>query len=220
MREDQVACAAIKTIGIGEIFADRVIGKMASAGENALLNNPRIRTHLQHFQIVIGFENQAVGITQMNFYQFRKIAEVRDDGHLDAFGAESEADRIGSVMRNRERVDVYIADSEMSAGVNRFNAAQALFQTIGQHALQRSESLFGDEERSFVQAEHLWKAVAVIGMLVSDENSVDLIESNFAGGQSGEGFSFAKSAINEEAGARSFEQRDVAGTSGSQDGYT
>jgi hypothetical protein len=107
----------------------------------------------------------------------------------------------------------------MSAGMDRFNAAQALFQTIGQHTLQRTEGLFGNVERSFVQAEHLWKAVAVVGMLVGDENSVDLIESNFAGGQSGEGFSFAKSAIHEEAGARSFEQRDVAGTSGSQDGY-
>ena len=219
MAEHQVARAAIKTIGIGEIFADRVIGKMPSAGENALLNNPRIRTHLQHFQIVIGFENQAVGIAQVNFYQFRKIAEVRDDGHFDAGGAKSEADRIGSVMRNRERVYVYIADSEMSAGMNRFNAAQALFQTIGQHTLQRVESLFGDVERSFVQAQHLRKAVAVIGMFVGDENSVDLIESNFAGGQPGKSFAFAKSAINEEAGARSFEQRDVAGTSGSQDGY-
>jgi hypothetical protein len=46
MAQHQVARAAIKTIGIGEIFADRVIGKMAGAGENALLNNPRIRTHL------------------------------------------------------------------------------------------------------------------------------------------------------------------------------
>ena len=59
----------------------------------------------------------------------------------------------------------------------------------------------------------------MVGMFVSDENSVDLIESNFAGGQPGKSFAFAKSAIHEEAGARSFEQRDVAGTSGSQDGY-
>jgi hypothetical protein len=46
-----------------------------------------------------------------------------------------------------------------------------------------------------------------------------LIEGNFAGGQPGKSFAFAKSAINEEAGARSFEQRDVARTSGSQNGY-
>jgi len=219
MAQHQVARAAIKTIGIGEIFADRVIGKMASAGENALLNNPGIRTHLQHFQIVIGFENQAVGIAQMNFYQFWKVAEVRDDGHLDAFGAESEAHRIGGVMRNRERVYVYIADGEMSAGMNRFNAAQALFQTIGQHAFQGIEGLFGDVERSLVQAQHLRKAVAVIGMFVGDQNSVELIDRNVAGSEARQRFAFAKSAINEEAGTRSFQQRDVAGTSGSQDGY-
>jgi hypothetical protein len=79
--------------------------------------------------------------------------------------------------------------------------------------------LFGDVERGLVQAEHLRKAVAVVGMFVGDENSVDLIESNFAGGQPGKSFALAKSAINEEAGALSFEQRDVARTSGSQDGY-
>jgi len=122
-------------------------------------------------------------------------------------------------MRNREGVYVYIADGEMSAGMDGFNAAQTLFQTIGQRTFQCIEGLFGDVERSLVQAEHLRKAVAVVGMFVGDENSVDLIESNFARGQSGESFAFAESAIHEEAGARSFEQRDVAGTSGSQDGY-
>ena len=217
--QHQVARAAIKTIGIGEIFANRVIGKMASAGENALLNNPGIRPHLQHFQIVIGFQNQAVGIAQMNFYQFWKVAEVRDDGHLDAFGAESEANRVGSVMRNRERVYVYIADSEMLAGMHGFDATQTFFQAIGKNTLQRIESWFGNVKRGFIETQHLRQAVAVIGMFVGDENSVDSVESSFAGGQSGESFAFAKSAINEEAGARSFEQRDVAGTAGSQDGY-
>jgi hypothetical protein len=56
-------------------------------------------------------------------------------------------------------------------------------------------------------------------MFVGDENSVQLIDRNVAGSEARQRFAFAKSAINEEAGARSFEQRDVAGTSGSQDGY-
>lgn len=219
MAQHQVARAAIKTIAIGEIFADRVIGKMASAGENALLHNPGIRTHLQHFQIVIGFQNQAVGIAQMNFYQFWKVAEVGDDGHLDAFGAESEANWIGGIVRNGEGMHVNIPDSEMLAGMHGFDATQTFFQAIGKNPLQRIESWFGNVKRGFIETQHLRQAVAVIGMFVGDENSVDLIESNFAGGQSGEGLALAKAAINEEAGARSFEQRDVAGTSGSQDGY-
>jgi hypothetical protein len=56
-------------------------------------------------------------------------------------------------------------------------------------------------------------------MFVGDENSVELIDRNVAGSEARQRFAFAKSAINEEAGTRSFQQRDVAGTSGSQDGY-
>jgi len=107
----------------------------------------------------------------------------------------------------------------MLAGMHGFDATQTLFQAIGKNTLQRIESWFGNVKRGFIETQHLRQAVAVIGMFVGDENSVDLIESNFAGGQSGESLALAKAAINEEAGARSFEQRDVAGTSGSQDGY-
>jgi hypothetical protein len=53
---------------------------------------------------------------------------------------------------------------------------------------------------------------------VGDENSVELIESNIAGSEAGERFAFAESAIDEEAGALRFEQRNVARTAGSQNG--
>jgi hypothetical protein len=55
-------------------------------------------------------------------------------------------------------------------------------------------------------------------MFVGDENSVELIDRDVAGSQTGEGFAFAESAIDKEAGALRFKQRNVARTAGSQNG--
>jgi len=43
MREDKIASDGVETFRIGEIFADGMIGKMAGAAKNALLDDPRIR---------------------------------------------------------------------------------------------------------------------------------------------------------------------------------
>lgn len=218
VRENQIARAAIEAFGIGQIFADRVIRKMPGAGKHALLDNPRIRTHLQHFQIVIRFQYQTIGIAQMNFYQFRQVAEIGDDGHLRAVRAEGEAHRIGSIVGNRERVDINIANREMLSGVDGFDAAQAFFEAIGKRALQRIERWFGDVERRFPQAEHLRQAIAMIGVFVGNENAVELLESDAHGSEARKGFALAETAIDEEAGVLGFEQGDVARTAGSQDG--
>ena len=58
----------------------------------------------------------------MHFDQLRHVAEVGDDGHLQAISAKREADRIGGIVRNRERVDINIANREVLAGMNRFDA--------------------------------------------------------------------------------------------------
>jgi hypothetical protein len=55
-------------------------------------------------------------------------------------------------------------------------------------------------------------------MFMGDEDSIQLIESNVAGSETSQGFAFAESAIDEEAGALRFKQRDVARTAGSQNG--
>jgi hypothetical protein len=55
-------------------------------------------------------------------------------------------------------------------------------------------------------------------MFVGDKNSVELINRNVAGGEAGQRFAFAEAAIDEEAGALRFEQRNVSRTAGSQNG--
>ena len=53
VREDEVARRGVKALWISEVLADRVVREMASAAQYSLLNNPWIRTRLEHVRIVI-----------------------------------------------------------------------------------------------------------------------------------------------------------------------
>jgi len=44
--EDEVAGAGVKAVGIGEIFADGMIGEVTGAAEYALFHGPRVRANL------------------------------------------------------------------------------------------------------------------------------------------------------------------------------
>ena len=55
VREHEITDAGIEALGIGEKFADGVIGEVPGAGEDALLDDPGIRADLEHVEIVIGF---------------------------------------------------------------------------------------------------------------------------------------------------------------------
>ena len=93
-----------------------------------------------------------------------------------------------------------IADAEALAGVNRFHATEALAQGIRECAIQSVHRRLSDVKRRFPQAKHLRQAVAMVGMLVGDQNAVDTIEVLFNGGESGESVALAESGVDEEAG--------------------
>ena len=66
--EDEIAREGVEAVGVAKVFADGVIRKMAGAAEDALLDDPGIRADFEHVEIVIGFENQAIGATEMDFH--------------------------------------------------------------------------------------------------------------------------------------------------------
>ncbi len=210
----------IEAVGIREVFADGVIGKMASAGKNALLDDPGIRTDLEHVEVVIGFEDEAIGFAEVDFDEFRHVAEVGADGHLGAVGAKGETDGIDGIVRDSEGVDVNVADAKALARLNGFNAAEALAESLGENALKNAHSGLGDEERSLPETENLRKPVAVIGVFVSDEDSVEVIEVAFDGGETSERFAFTKASVNEDAGMFGFEQGKIARAARRKNGDT
>ncbi len=204
--EDEIAHAGIETFGVGEKFADGVIGKMAGAGKHALLDDPGIGADLEHVEIVIGFEDEAIGLAEMHSHVIGEVAKIGADGDFGAVGAEGEADGIGSVVGDGEGVDVNVADGEGLSSLNGFDATETLAEGVGKDALERAHGGFGDVERSFPETEDLREAVAVVGVFVSDEDGVESVNVAFDGGETCEGFTFSEAGVNEDAGAFGFEQ--------------
>jgi len=138
VREDNVACASIEDFRIGEKITDHGVGEVAGAAHHALFNVPGIGTDLEHFEIVIGFQDQEVGFAQVLFNELGKVAEIGDDGDFRAVGAESVADGIDRVVRDGEGIDLDVADLETLAGANVLEAIDGgflagLFGIFGVH---------------------------------------------------------------------------------------
>jgi hypothetical protein len=212
--EDEVAGVGVKAFGVGEIFTDGVIGEVASAAEHALFYGPGVGSDLEHVKIVIGFEDHAIGFAEMDFHEFGHVAEIGNDSHFRAVGAEREANGVGGVVGDGEGVDVDVANCEVLAGVNGFNAVEALGESFRKNLLEGAEGGLGDVERSFPEAEGLRQAVAMIGVFVGDEDAVEMVDGALDGGEAGESFALAEAGVNEDAGAFRFEQGDVARAAG------
>ena len=201
-----MADAGIEALGIGKEFADGVIRKMAGAGEDALLDDPWVWADLEHVEIVIGFEDEAIGLAEMDSYVVWKVAEISADGDFGAVGAEGEAYGVGGVVRDGKGMDVDVADGEALASLDGFHAAEALAKGVREDALQGFHRGLGDIERRLPEAEDLRKAVAVVGVLVGDEDRVEAVDITPNGSEAGEGFAFSEAGVNEDTGGFGFEQ--------------
>src|SRR6266446_6946449 len=200
MREDEIAGAGVEAFWVREKLADGVIRKMAGAAEDALLDDPGIRADLEHVEIVIGFQHQAIGVAQMHFDQRGHIPEVGDEGKLAAVGSESEGDGVGGIVRDSESVNVNVADRKTLAGLNRFEASEPLPESVRKNAAHRVHGGLGDGKRRLPHTKHLREAIAMVGMLVGDEDAVEMIDALLDGGKPGEGFALAETAVDEQPG--------------------
>jgi hypothetical protein len=194
-----MADAGIETLGIGEEFTDGVIGEMAGAGEDALLNDPWIRADLEHVEVVIGFEDEAIGLAEMDSDVVWKVAKIGADGDFSAVGAEGESNRVGRVVWDCKCVDVDVADGEALASLDGFDATEALAKGVGKDALERFHGGLGDVERRFPEAEDLRQAVTVVGVFVGDEDRVEAVDAAFDGGEASKGFALSEAGVNEDA---------------------
>ena len=210
MRQNEIAGAGIEAIGISEVFAYCVIGEVAGAREDALLNDPRIWTHFKHVQVVIGLQDNAIAIPKVDLNVIWHVAKIRDNGHFCAVGAEREGDGIGGVVRDLEGVNINVTDDETLAGLNRFERAEALSKRVRKRAAKRVHRAFRDVKRRLPKAQHLRETVAVVGMLVGDEDAVDPVDALLDGRKPRKRFTFAEAAVHEESGPLGLEQGDVA----------
>lgn len=216
--EDKKSSATVEGFAIGQVFADDVIGEVAGPAHDALFDVPGIGADLEHFEVVIGFEDEAVGVTQMEFYEFGEIAEIGDDGDFCAVGAKGVADRIGGVVRNGEGRNFDVADGEALARADMFDAVELFCGGFGQNANDFRVGSFGEVSSGFPMSEKLRKSAGVVGVFVRNENAVDAFGGFFERGEAAKSFFAAKSGVDEEAGALCFKQCGIARTARGQDG--
>ena len=207
MRQHQIARELIEAIGIGKIFADRMIRQMPRAAKHPLLYHPWIRPDLQHVQIVIRFQHQAVRPAQMDFHQLRHVSQIGTNRDFRSIGAERKSD--GSAESCGIGTDASdVSDGEALAGVNGFGSAQAFCE---KHRAERDavSRWLGNVKRRLPDSQHLRQSAAMVRMFVSDQDAVKVVNFAADGGKTGECFSFAKTGVHKDAGVFGFEQRQL-----------
>jgi hypothetical protein len=106
---------------------------------------------------------------------------------------KAEAHRIDGVVRNGEAVDLDIADAKRGPGLETIQARRVFAPGNG----GRGEA--GDEDRHIEQARQSHQAADVIGMLVRDQDRVQLFGSSSISGEPGENVALAEAGVDQDA---------------------
>ncbi len=154
----------------------------------------------------------------MHFDRIRHVAEIGRDADLDAFGVEAEADRIDGVVRDGEALDRDIADHPARAGLKmldrrRFNAShsQSIIGAV------RRETKTGRGFFFFARAAHQPRQTRhMIGMLVRDDDGVEIFRLLADLRQAPRQFPHAQTRVDQNARLRSGEERRVSRTAARQ----
>ena len=185
-------------------FADEVAGyfvrEVAHAAHDALFHGPGVGADLQHFQVVVGFQQEHVRALQVDANGVGEVAEVGGDGDFDAFGAEGEAYGVGCIVGGGEAVDVDIADDEAGAGLEEFENGLEL--APGDGGGGEAAAVDGDAELFRDGGE----AGDVVGMLVRNNDGGQRFGVDVDSGQALESFFAAQTGVDEDACSLSGDQ--------------
>src|SRR6516165_4925943 len=110
VRQYNKGCTSI--IVPGKEFREFLIRQVPHAAHNPLFYGPWIRSAPQHFQVMIGLQDQHIGQAQMIAHAGRHVSQVGSEADLHSLGAQGKPYGIGSVMRDGEGSDLNIADSK------------------------------------------------------------------------------------------------------------
>ena len=115
MTEDDMLEWSLK---LGEDASGGGVGKMPVPGENALFDRPGpAKVVLQESFVVVCLDEHRANSAQRLENQTGCITEVRKHSEARPVAGNSKSDRIGSVMRNRERTDGKASNPKLRSGV-------------------------------------------------------------------------------------------------------
>ena len=99
------------TVGIAEVTV---------LAENACLEIGGIGSVLEHLDVVVGLDDQIVGLADEGFHRIGDAAGIGDEAEVDIVDTDHEADVLAGVMRHGERGNVETAQREGLASNNLF----------------------------------------------------------------------------------------------------
>ncbi len=195
--------------GVGGI----AIREMAVAAGDALLEAPRAAGFLEHFEVVIGLEEEDIGGADAFERELGGVAEVGEEADFALGRVQEVADRVGGIVRDAERIHDDVANLEGSAGFE--DAAVELGLELPFHfALRFAVAKNGDLE---LRAEG-GEAVDVVGMLVGDEHAGETFGSAADGGQSLADLAQTEASIDQKTGFGSLKVRTITAGSAAENG--
>lgn len=114
--EVKVAQAGGHDLGGG--FGGGEVGEVAVAAEDALLEAPGAAgAVLQHFDVVIGFEDEDVGGANAFEDEFGGVAEIGGEADVAGRGAQEKADRVLGIVGDLKGFDQQVVQFKMVAGL-------------------------------------------------------------------------------------------------------
>ena len=184
---------------------------MAVTAGDALLETPRTRRILKHFEIVIGFEDENVGGADAFQDAFRRMAKIREEADVAGGRAQEKPDGVRGVVRNVERLDEDIADFKALAGFKEPAFEAVLELELGGFAGE-AVAVDGDVELLAKGG----KTVDVVGMLVGDEDAGETLGSAANERQTLAKLAQAEPGIDEDAGFFGFQIGAIAAGTAAQ----
>lgn len=202
------------------------VAQMAVSAADPLLHGPRtMRVVLQEFQIVVGFEDQRVGLLRPVERKMGCVAEVGEEDHVTVAMVDEETDGIRGVMRDGERFHIEIAHGEALAGFKKAPVERARFSSGG-GALQfrRSEHGFTrgavGEDGDAVARRHHAQSLHVVAVLVRDEDAIEILDIETDGGEPFLDLLAAETCVHEEAGGVRLDAGAIATASAGENSET
>jgi hypothetical protein len=182
------------------------VGEMAVATENALFEAPgTTHTVLQHFHIVIGFQDEDVGGADALDNQLGDVAEISEKTNVGGLRAQEITDRVLRVVWNGKRFDKHVANFKTRAGGEQ--AAIEFGAELKFHRLLRfAIAVYGNLQFVAQNCETL----NMIHVFVRDENAGEIFGRATDGSEALADLARAESGINQDAGFVGFEIGAIA----------
>ena len=197
-----------------------VVGKVPVPPLDTLLETGRARGAIQHPGIVIGFENETVSMLDFFADELGCVAEVchprkRVGGCIRSGAGHGKgvAHRVCRVVRNGKRANCDAEKLERAAGLEDF-PTRSDFLAAGLDSA--GGALVGEKDGPFQFGQHR-HALAVVAVLVRDEDSVEVFDVFSDSGEPSLDLAGGESGIYEDAGLGRDEQAAVAGTAAAED---